>query len=70
MKKDHLPYARTRASPHPYPVATQLLGSLALFENVSGNHVLMRDLNRMLAIPLRNGCDLLDVLGRRLQGLR
>lgn len=46
---------------------TQLLESLALSDSITGDRVLVRDLVRVLAIPLRDGCDLLDVLGRRLQ---
>ncbi len=46
---------------------TQLLESLALCDSITGDQVLVRDLTRVLAIPLRDGCDLLDVLGRRLQ---
>ena len=46
---------------------TQLLESLALCDIITDDQVLVRDLTRVLAIPLRDGCDLLDVLGRRLQ---
>ena len=41
--------------------ATQLLESFALSEGVHG------DLARVLVTSLRDGCDLLDVIGRRLQ---
>ncbi|OXR28371.1 hypothetical protein PSUM_28115 [Pseudomonas umsongensis] len=41
--------------------ATQLLESFALSEGVHS------DLARVLVTSLRDGCDLLDVIGRRLQ---
>ncbi|EPA98805.1 hypothetical protein [Pseudomonas sp. G5(2012)] len=41
--------------------ATQLLESFALSEGVHS------DLARVLVTSLRDGCDLLDVVGRRLQ---
>ena len=47
-------------SANPRTVAT-------LSDRINGDQVLVRDLTRVLAIPLRDGCDLLDVLGRRLQ---
>lgn len=46
---------------------TQLLESFALSDSLTGDQMLARDLARVLAIPLRDGCDLLDTLGRRLQ---
>jgi hypothetical protein len=46
---------------------TQLLESLSLDEGIGRDALLLRDFARVLAIPLRDGCDLLDVMGRRLQ---
>jgi hypothetical protein len=36
-------------------------------EGISRDALLLQDFARVLAIPLRDGCDLLDVMGRRLQ---
>jgi hypothetical protein len=46
---------------------TQLLETLSLGEGISRDALLLQDFARVLAIPLRDGCDLLDVVGRRLQ---
>lgn len=46
---------------------TQLLESLSADEGISRDALLLRDFARVLAIPLRDGCDLMDVIGRRLQ---
>ncbi|MGE8096700.1 hypothetical protein [Pseudomonas fluorescens] len=46
---------------------TQLLENLALREAPHNDAVVLQDFARVLAIPLRDGCDLLDVIGRRLQ---
>ncbi|MFW0753957.1 hypothetical protein ACN1C3_04270 [Pseudomonas sp. H11T01] len=46
---------------------TQLLENLAMREEISSDAVVLHDFARVLAIPLRDGCDLLDVIGRRLQ---
>ncbi|WP_347905167.1 hypothetical protein [Pseudomonas purpurea] len=46
---------------------TQLLETLSLGEGVSRDELLLQDFARVLAIPLRDGCDLMDVVGRRLQ---
>lgn len=34
---------------------------------ISTDAVVLQDFVQLLAIPLRDGCDLLDVIGRRLQ---
>ena len=46
---------------------TQLLENLAMREEISSDAVVLHDFARVLAIPLRDGCDLMDVIGRRLQ---
>ncbi|WP_367372161.1 hypothetical protein [Pseudomonas lini] len=46
---------------------TQLLETLSLGEGISRDALLLQDFARVLAIPLRDGCDLMDVVGRRLQ---
>ncbi|MBV7498085.1 hypothetical protein KW837_27885 [Pseudomonas sp. PDM24] len=45
---------------------TQLLETLSLGEAFGGDAALLREFARVLLIPLRGGCDLLDVIGRRL----
>ncbi|AVO58241.1 hypothetical protein [Pseudomonas chlororaphis] len=46
---------------------TRLLETLSLCDSPSGDALLLQDLARVLVIPLRDGCDLMDVIGRRLQ---
>ncbi|SFA74995.1 hypothetical protein SAMN03159488_00336 [Pseudomonas sp. NFIX10] len=46
---------------------TQLLENLAMRSDISTDAVVLQDFAQVLAIPLRDGCDLLDVIGRRLQ---
>ena len=46
---------------------TQLLENLAMREEIHSDAVVLHDFARVLAIPLRDGCDLLDVIGRRLR---
>lgn len=46
---------------------TQLLENLAMCEEIHSDAVVLHDFARVLAIPLRDGCDLMDVIGRRLQ---
>jgi hypothetical protein len=46
---------------------TQLVETLSLGDSLNGDNALLQDFARVIAIPLRDGCDLLDVIGRRLQ---
>jgi hypothetical protein len=46
---------------------TQLLETLALDEGKGHDALLLQDFARVLAIPLRDSCDLMDVVGWRLQ---
>jgi hypothetical protein len=46
---------------------TQLLETLSAREGIGRDALLLQDFARVLAIPLRDGCDLMDVIGRRLQ---
>jgi hypothetical protein len=46
---------------------TQVLENLALRDGISSDAVVLQDFALLLSIPLRDGCDLLDVIGRRLQ---
>ncbi|WP_124349464.1 hypothetical protein [Pseudomonas chlororaphis] len=47
--------------------ATQLLEQLATDHPLQGNAITVNELAQLLVIPLRDGCDLLDIVGRRLQ---
>ncbi|MEL1086247.1 MULTISPECIES: hypothetical protein [Pseudomonas] len=46
---------------------TQLMESLSLDEGKGQDALLLQDFARVLAIPLRDSCDLMDVIGWRLQ---
>ncbi|WP_347901448.1 hypothetical protein [Pseudomonas purpurea] len=46
---------------------TQVLENLAMRGEISSDSVILNDFALLCAIPLRDGCDLLDVIGRRLQ---
>lgn len=46
---------------------TQVLENLALRDGISSDAVVLQDFALLLSIPLRDGCDLLDVIERRLQ---
>ena len=46
---------------------TQVLENIAFRGEVDADCVVLSDFARVLAIPLRDGCDLMDVIGRRLQ---
>jgi hypothetical protein len=46
---------------------TQWLESLVEGNSLPNDAVLLQDFARLLVIPLRDGCDLLDVVGRRLR---
>jgi len=46
---------------------TQWLESLVEGNSLPNDAALLQDFARLLVIPLRDGCDLLDVVGRRLR---
>ena len=46
---------------------TQFLENLAHRDGLSSDAVVLQDFALLLSIPLRDGCDLLDVIGRRLR---
>ena len=46
---------------------TQLLENLAMREEIHSDTLVLHDFARVLAIPLRDGCDVMDVIGRRLR---
>lgn len=46
---------------------TQVLENIAFRGEVDADCVVLSDFAQLLAIPLRDGCDLMDVIGRRLQ---
>lgn len=45
---------------------TQFLENLAFREQISSDAVVLHDFALLLAIPLRDGCDLLDVISRKM----
>ncbi|WP_428551860.1 short-chain dehydrogenase [Pseudomonas edaphica] len=45
---------------------TQVLENLALRNEISSDAVVLSDFALLCSIPLRDGCDLLDVIGRRM----
>lgn len=45
---------------------TQLLENIAFREELSSDAIVLHDFAQLLAIPLRDGCDLMDVIGRKL----
>ena len=48
---------------------TQFLENLAFREEISSDAIVLHDFALLLAIPLRDACDLLDVVGRKLNSL-
>jgi len=48
-------------------VVTQVLENIAFRAEVGSDTVVLSDFAQLLVIPLRDGCDLLEVIGRRLQ---
>jgi hypothetical protein len=45
---------------------TQVLENLALRSEINSDAVVLSDFALLCSIPLRDGCDLLDVIGRRM----
>jgi hypothetical protein len=46
---------------------TQVLENLAFRDTLITDTIVLKDFSLLCAIPLRDGCDLMDVIGRRLQ---
>lgn len=46
---------------------TQVLENIAFRSEMASDTVVLSDFAQFLVIPLRDGCDLLEVIGRRLQ---
>lgn len=46
---------------------TQVMENLAFREGLNTDNLVLQDFALLCAIPLRDGCDLLDVISRRLQ---
>ena len=46
---------------------TQALENIAFRTEIGCDTVVLSDFSKLLAIPLRDGCDLMDVIGRRLR---
>ena len=62
------PYVKS--VPHPenrFMALTQVLGNLSMRGTVECESFILSDFALLCAIPLRDGCDVLDVLGRRLR---
>lgn len=47
--------------------ATQLLETFALRDDIQGDAGVLHEVAQALVISLRDGCDMLDVIGRRLR---
>ena len=47
--------------------ATQLLETFALRDDIQGDASVLHEVAQALIISLRDGCDMLDVIGRRLR---
>ena len=45
---------------------TQVMENLAFREGLDTDNIVLQDFALLCAIPLRDGCDLLDVIGRKL----
>ena len=48
---------------------TQVLENIAFRSELDTDAVVLSDFAKLLAIPLRDGCDLLDVIGQRLRAV-
>lgn len=46
---------------------TQVLENITFRAEIGCDTVVLSDFSKLLAIPLRDGCDLMDVIGRRLR---
>ncbi|MGE8100504.1 hypothetical protein [Pseudomonas fluorescens] len=46
---------------------TQVLENIAFRADLESDTVVLADFAKLLAIPLRDGCDVMDVIGRRLR---
>lgn len=46
---------------------TQVLENLAFRDTLKTDTIILQDFALLCAIPLRDGCDLMDVIGRRLR---
>ncbi|WP_449106615.1 hypothetical protein [Pseudomonas mohnii] len=46
---------------------TQVLENIAFRTEMGCDTVVLSDFSKLLAIPLQDGCDLMDVIGRRLR---
>ena len=46
---------------------TQVLENIAFRSELEADSVVLSDFAQLLAIPLRDGCDLMDIIGQRLR---
>ena len=56
----------TDAARYRIRAVTQVLESLSMRGSVECESIILSDFALLCAIPLRDGCDVLDVVGRRL----
>ncbi|WP_429547868.1 hypothetical protein [Pseudomonas frederiksbergensis] len=59
--------ANALQKPPDYRTVTQVLENIAFRAEIGCDTVVLSDFSKLLAIPLRDGCDLMDVIGRRLR---
>ena len=48
-------------------IVTQVLENIAFRSELEADTVVLSDFAQLLAIPLRDGCDLMDIIGQRLR---
>jgi hypothetical protein len=48
-------------------MSAQVLENIAFRAEIGCDTVVLSEFSKLLAIPLRDGCDLMDVIGRRLR---
>jgi hypothetical protein len=58
----------TEAASYRIHAVTQVLENLSMRGSIECESFILSDFSLLCAIPLRDGCDVLDVVGRRLRG--
>jgi hypothetical protein len=54
---------------HRIPAVVQVLENMCMRGSVECDSIILSDFAMLCAIPLRDGCDVLDVIGRRLSSM-
>ncbi|MBC3269775.1 short-chain dehydrogenase [Pseudomonas sp. SWRI81] len=63
----HAPFdALIDAANHRIRTVVQVLENLCMRGSIECDSMILSDFTKLRAIPLRDGCDVLDVIGRRL----